>query len=132
MKYFTITELTRSTTAHRLGINNTPSPEVILSLTRLVNEVLDPLREAWGAPLYVNSGFRCPELNKAVGGSAHSQHLLGEAADITTGNHNDNYRLWQLLKRLRLPVDQAINESHGQWIHISHGPRHRRHYFTID
>ena len=65
MKYFTIKELTRSTTAQLRGIDNTPSQQVIDNLTALVENVLDPLREAWGAPIHVNSGYRCAALNKS-------------------------------------------------------------------
>lgn len=131
MKHFTIEELTRSTTARLRGINNTPSQQVIDNLTALVDNVLDPLREAWGKPIHVNSGYRCRALNKAVGGVPTSQHMRGEAADITGGSRNANRELYSLLKRLDLPVDQAINEHDFQWIHVSYGPRHRRHYFAI-
>lgn len=62
MKYFTLTELTRSTTAKRLGIDNSPSAAVRANLTALGENILDPLREAWGAPIIVTSGFRCQEL----------------------------------------------------------------------
>ena len=93
MKYFTIEELTRSTTARQRGIDNTPSQQVIDNLTALVNNVLDPLRQAWGKPIHVNSGYRCPALNKAVGGVPHSQHMLGEAADITAGSRDANCQL---------------------------------------
>lgn len=68
MKYFTINELTKSPAAIRLGINNKPTAEITAALQRLVNNVLDPLREAWGAPIIVTSGYRSPKLNKAVGG----------------------------------------------------------------
>lgn len=131
MKHFTIQELTRSTTARLRGIDNTPSQQVINSLEALVDNVLDPLREAWGAPIHVNSGYRCPELNKAVGGVAASQHIKGEAADITAGSPIKNRQLYSLIKQLNLPVDQAINEHDFAWIHVSYGPRHRRHYFAI-
>ncbi len=131
MKYFTIQELTRSTTAQLRGIDNTPSQQVIENLVALVDNVLDPLREAWGAPLRVNSGYRCRELNKAVGGVPASQHMLGQAADITAGDRRANRELYSLLRRLDLPVDQAINEHDFSWLHISYGPRHRRHYFAI-
>ena len=131
MKYFTLQELTRSTTATLRGIDNAPKQEVVENLTRLVDHVLDPLREAWGKPIHVNSGYRCPALNKAVGGAAASQHMKGEAADITVGNPADNRRLYHLLATLQLPVDQAINEHDFAWIHVSYGPHHRRHYFAI-
>lgn len=131
MKHFTIEELTRSTTARQRGIDNTPSLQVINNLHALVDNILDPLREAWGAPIHVNSGYRCRELNKAVGGVPQSQHILGEAADITAGSREQNKRLFSLLQQLNLPVDQAINEHDYTWLHVSYGPRHRRHYFAI-
>ena len=131
MKYFTIEELTRSTTARLRNIDNTPSQLVIDNLTALVDNVLDPLREAWGKPIKVNSVYRCRALNKAVGGVPASQHMLGQAADITSGSQEANRDLYSLLKRLNLPVDQAINEHDFRWLHISYGPRHRRHFFAI-
>ena len=131
MKYFTIEELTRSTTARLRNIDNTPSQLVIDNLTALVDNVLDPLREAWGKPIKVNSGYRCRALNKAVGGVPASQHMLGQAADITGGSQEANRDLYSLLKRLNLPVDQAINEHDFRWLHISYGPRPRRHFFAI-
>lgn len=131
MKYFTINELTRSTTARLNGIDNTPSQQVINNLTALVDNVLDPLREAWGKPIHVNSGYRCQALNTAVGGVPASQHMLGEAADITAGSREANRQLYSLMRQLKLPVDQAINEYDFRWIHVSYGPRHRHHYFAI-
>lgn len=131
MKYFTINELTRSTTARLNGIDNTPSQQVINNLTALVDNVLDPLREAWGKPIHVNSGYRCKALNTAVGGVPASQHMLGEAADITAGSREANRQLYSLMRQLKLPVDQAINEYDFRWIHVSYGTRHRRHYFAI-
>ena len=126
MKYFTIAELSRSDVAARRGIVNTPGPTETANLTALVDNVLDPLREAWGRPITVNSGYRCPALNKAVGGVASSQHLTGHAADITTGNSVDNRRLFEMVQRLGLPFDQLIDESDFTWIHISHDPRRNR------
>ena len=84
MKYFTITELTKSLTAIRRNIDNTPSGEIKKSLTALVDNILDPLREAYGKPIIVTSGYRCDKLNRAVKGAASSQHVKGEAADIRT------------------------------------------------
>lgn len=126
MKHFKLEEFTKSDTARRMGIDNTPPPDAVARLQRLVDCVLDPLREAYGRPIYVNSGYRCPALNRAVGGVAHSQHLTGEAADITGGNCRENRRLYELLRQLRLPVDQVINEQGYTWLHVSYGPRHRR------
>ena len=126
MKYFTIAELCRSATARRLGIDNTPPASAVKALTVLVDEVLDPLREAWGGPIKVNSGYRCPELNEAVGGTPTSQHQRGEAADITVGSRSANRRLLALIKRLDLPVDQCIDEKSCRWIHLSHRPSHNR------
>ena len=132
MKYFTLQELTRSATARRLGIDNTPPASAIRALNDLVDKVLDPLREAWGGPIRVNSGYRCPELNKAVGGTPGSQHQRGEAADITVGSRSGNRRLLALIKRLDLPVDQCIDEKGCRWIHVSHrGGRNRRLYMKF-
>jgi hypothetical protein len=68
----------------------------------------------------VNSGYRCPELNRMVGGTPTSQHQRGEAADITVGSRAANRRLLALIKRLDLPVDQCIDEKGCRWIHVSH------------
>lgn len=132
MKYFTLKELTRSETARCLGIDNTPPPGAVQALHELEDNVLDPLREAWGGPIHVNSGYRCPELNKAVGGAPNSQHQRGEAADITVGSQADNRRLLALIKQLDLPVDQCIDEKDCRWIHVSHRKgRNRRLYMKF-
>lgn len=128
MKHFTMNEMTRSATARRKGINNSPSPQVMQNITQLVEKILDPLREAWGQPIIVSSGYRCPTLNRLVGGAANSQHTLGQAADIHTVSDKpaDNKRLFELIQRLRLPYDQLIDEYGYNWIHVSYGPRNRR------
>ena len=132
MKHFTIKELCRSATAERLGIDNTPPRSAVTALHELVDHVLDPLREAWGGPIHVNSGYRCPELNRAVGGTPYSQHQRGEAADITVGIPARNRRLLALIKRLNLPVDQCIDEKGCRWIHVSHrAGRNRRLYMKF-
>ena len=132
MKHFTIKELCRSATAERLGIDNTPPRSAVTALHELVDHVLDPLREAWGGPIHVNSGYRCPALNKAVGGTPYSQHQRGEAADITVGTPARNRRLLALIKRLNLPVDQCIDEKGCSWIHVSHRKgRNRRLYMKF-
>ena len=78
-KYFSIAELTKSETANKRKINNKPTKEVENCLNQLIDNILDPLREAYGQPIIVSSGYRCPELNKAVGGARTSQHTLGQA-----------------------------------------------------
>ena len=82
MKFFSIEELTQSATAKRLGIDNTPSDKIKNNLTLFINTVLDPIREDWGSPIIVSSGYRCPELNKAVGGANTSGHQYGYCADL--------------------------------------------------
>ena len=82
MKYFTIEELCRSEKAIELKIKNQPNSEAVENMRILIEECLDPIREKWGAPLIVNSGYRCPQLNKAVNGSNTSDHLKGRAADL--------------------------------------------------
>ena len=126
-KYFSIAELTKSSTAIKKKINNTPTKEVENNLNQLIDNILDPLREAWGQPIIVGSGYRCEALNKAVGGAAHSQHKLGQAADIHTKSESaeDNKKLFELIKQLKLPFDQLINEYNYNWIHVSYSPRNR-------
>ena len=123
-KYFTLAELTRSSTAQAMGVDNTPTPGAVENLNRLMEQTLDPLREAWGKPIYVNSGYRSAAVNKAVGGVATSHHLKGMAADITTGNSVDNRRLYQLAQDLMLPFTQLIGKQYAfGWLHISLDPQ---------
>lgn len=127
MKHFTINELCRSETAQAKGIDNTPSTEVIARLTLLTDRLLDPVRELHGAPLRIDSGYRCEALNRAVGGAATSQHLLGEAADVTTGTADGNRELFDKIAASPLEFDQMIDESGFRWIHISYrAGRNRR------
>ncbi|WP_418989172.1 D-Ala-D-Ala carboxypeptidase family metallohydrolase [Alistipes sp.] len=126
MQYFTIQELTASSTARTRGIDNTPNAQVQAKLTKLIDAVLDPVRRIWGRPITVNSGYRCPALNVAVRGAANSQHLTGEAADITTGTREGNRELFEKISRSGVPFDQLIDESGYSWIHISYSGRNRR------
>ena len=120
MKYFTIEETIKSSTATAKRIDNTPNQTVIDSLTKLIEAVLDPLREWYGKPIRVNSGYRCKALNKAVGSKAkNSQHLYGEAADITAGSKEENEKLFNYIKD-NLEFDQLINESDFSWVHVSY------------
>lgn len=132
MKYFTLPELCFSATAEKLGIANTPSPAEMRNLMLLTDRVLDPVRELWGKPLIVTSGYRCPALNDRIGGVHHSQHLHGLAADLSTLNMNrlENYRLYQLIAQSDIPYDQLIAEHKHHdsclWVHISWSPTPRR------
>lgn len=124
MKHFTIDELCSSDTARARGIDNTPPPGIRQKLQTLIEELLDPIREAWGGPITVNSGYRCPALNAAVGGVAISQHLKGEAADITVGDPARNRMLFDKITDMQraglIQFDQLIDESHYKWVHISY------------
>lgn len=126
MKYFTIKELHESSTATQKGISNSPNSEITNNLKQLVDNILDPLREKYGKPIKVNSGFRCPELNKIVGGSKTSQHLTGFAADITAGTVSENKKLFDLIQQLDLPFDQLIDERKFSWIHVSYSKNPRK------
>lgn len=120
--YFTIDEMCASTTAKQKGINNTPDATVKAHLTELI-QFLNPLREAWGSPLVVSSGYRSPELNKAVGGVATSAHVLGYAADLQPANGRFNDFIVFVKDYLKdKKFDQAIIEtSNGgktKWLHL--------------
>lgn len=129
MKYFSLAEMCRSDKARQYGINNTPNQEQVDNLILLINNVLDPLREAYGKPINVSSGFRSVALNAKVGGVSNSQHLYGQAADIVVYVKNangenvvskeENKKLFILAQELRLPFDQLIDEYNFQWVHIS-------------
>lgn len=119
MKHFTMGELLRSSTADAHGINNTCDISSASALKALAENVLDPAREAMGIPIYVNSGYRCPQLNRLVGGATNSQHTKGEAADITTGTKEGNKALFEYI-RDNLPYDQLINEKDYSWVHVSY------------
>lgn len=124
MKWFTIKELCKSSTAKKLNIDNTPSAEIKENLTVLIEECLDPIREAFGDPIMVTSGYRCQLLNVACGGSPTSEHKEGFAADIDS---SDNIRLWDVITSGDFKWTQLINEypdENGEpsWIHISYDP----------
>lgn len=115
-KNFSYREFEESETAKARGITNVISSfEVRDAVRELTNTVLQPLRDAWGLPLHVNSGYRCPKLNAAVGGAATSQHTKGEAADIKAEHP---IKLAQLAYDLGLPYDQMI--IYPTFVHFSH------------
>lgn len=120
-KYFTFGELCKSDVALQKRIENTPTDaETIERMQALMDECLDKVRELWGKPIGVNSGYRSPELNRAVGGAKNSQHMRGEAADITTGTKDNNRKLFDLIVASDIDFDQLIDESDYKWLHLSY------------
>ena len=126
---FTLRELIYSSTAEANGINNYPSNREKDNLIRLCVNVLQPIRHIWGKPIYINSGYRNPILNRLVGGSTTSAHMSGCAADITTGSKEQNKELFDMIKFLHkegdIEFDQLISEKDCQWIHIGIRPKNK-------
>ena len=133
MKYFSYEELTKSIIAKNKGINNTPSTEIKKNLKALVDNILDPLREAYGKPITVTSGYRCPKLNTAVKGAKNSQHVKGQAADINGVKdlRSENKKLFDLVIKLNLPYDQLIDEYNYNWVHVSFSDKPRKQILHI-
>lgn len=123
-KYFTLQELIRSNEAAKRKIDNTPSFEVVEHLAELVQIVLDPLRAAYGMAIFVSSGFRCPALNKAVGGSDTSVHQIGYAVDLQVTGSFSKFRdfVVEWFKKTGTRFDQILVEHNrktgAKWIHI--------------
>ncbi len=115
MRYFNLTELTRTS----VNVNNTPEASAVDNLIALVDRVLDPLRERYGKPIRVTSGYRSKEVNKRVGGAPTSQHTKGEAVDFVC---EDMKAAFEIIRE-HLPFDQLIWEKgdsrQPQWIHVS-------------
>ena len=122
--HFTIEELYASKTAKDKGINNMPSVREMVNLVYLAAYVLEPLRKAMGEPIKIGSGFRCQQLNKAVGGVSNSQHLTGQAADLCIDGDIQKGRKWFEYIRKHLPFDQLIWEKNPKtgscWVHVSY------------
>ena len=123
-RYFELDEFVNSSTAKKKGIDNTPSFLVVEHLDELVKKVLDPLRAAYGMPIKVTSGYRCPELNKAVGGVSNSVHQLGYAADLQVGGSFEKFKTFvvEWFAKTGTRFDQVLLEKdtkkNSKWIHI--------------
>jgi len=124
-KYFTLKELCASETAAKKGFDNFPSFEVVEHLRDLTEKILDPLREAWGKPIRVTSGYRCTKLNTAIGGSPTSVHKVGWAADLqpTSGKVDDFIdfaRRWVMLNGIRFDrfIRETTTDKRTVWLHI--------------
>ena len=132
-EHFQLAEFTRSATASARMIDNTPNDAVLANLKNLVTKVLEPLRQWYGKPITIGSGYRCKALNTAVGGVKNSQHMTGEAADLQVtlnvsksdpAAYNAELRRLYDYIRKNLPHDQVIMErntptSKTYWIHVS-------------
>lgn len=121
--HFKLSEFTKSSTATARHIDNTPNDEQIANLKALCENVLEPLRNHFNVPIIIGSGFRCPKLNKAVGGAANSQHQYGEAADIHIPDEATGKR-WFVWLMDNVPFHQLIWEkstpsSTHHWIHVA-------------
>lgn len=124
MLNFTISELCKSDTAEKAGINNTPDINSLDNLLELIFYVLQPLREKLGKPMIITSGFRSSKVNQLVGGASNSQHLYGQAADFVV-NGMSPAQVVELVKKSGIEYDQLINE-YNQWTHISFNKGHNR------
>ena len=123
-KHISYKESTRSTTALRLGIDNEPNEEQLENMKLVANNVFEPLRVFINGPIKVNSFFRSPDLNKAIGGSIRSQHCKGQAIDIddTYGKATNAEMYWWIKENL--DFDQMIwefgNNHNPHWVHVSY------------
>ncbi len=126
---FSLAHFTASETAERAGIVNAPPPEIVANLQRLAAG-LEEIRLLLGWPLDISSGYRCPELNRAVGGSATSQHVLGMAADFTCPQFGTPIAIAATIQASDIRFDQCILEF-NRWVHISFSPAPRRRILSI-
>jgi hypothetical protein len=119
-EHLELSEVIRSESAKRNGISNMPTAEHIENFKILATKVFEPIREHFGVPIRISSGYRSAELNKCVGGSATSQHSTGEAIDIDQDQTTiTNKQVFEYIKD-NLAFDQLINEFNYAWVHVSY------------
>ena len=123
-KHISYKEGVHSNTAIRRGIDNTPTDDQLYFMEIVAEEVFEPLREWVGGPIKINSFYRCPELNTAIGGSATSQHCKGQAMDIDdTFGKATNAEMYNFIKE-HLDFDQMIwefgDDDNPAWVHVSY------------
>tara|TARA_B110000483_G_scaffold125958_1_gene151324 strand:- start:133 stop:588 length:456 start_codon:yes stop_codon:yes gene_type:complete len=123
-KHISSKEGVYSTTAERKGIENVPTEEHLCNMQVLAHNVFEPLRQWVGGPISINSFYRSPKLNKAIGGSSSSQHCKGQAIDIDdTYGHKTNAEMFNFIKK-NLDYDQMIwefgDDENPNWVHISY------------
>jgi hypothetical protein len=125
-KNLSLAELIRSSTAKRKGINNNPSSDCIENFKLLAEKIFEPIREHFGVPIYISSGYRSPQLNAAKRGSKTSQHIQCEAIDIDMDGSNDGVSNADVFFFIRdnLEFDQLIwefgNDKNPDWVHVSY------------
>jgi len=119
-KNFTLSEITKSNTAKRLGIDNAPNQEHLNNMQILIRDLIQPMRDALG-PIRISSGYRSPVLNRAIGGSTKSQHCKGQALDLQFWKEGEmcNKEIYDWVLKEGIEFDQMINEFDYAWIHIS-------------
>lgn len=124
--HLSLAEVSRSETAKRKGINNTPSGEHLENFKKLAENVFEPIREHFNVPIHISSGYRSKELNAAIGGSSTSQHCTGEAIDIDMDGSSSgvtNKNIFDFIKD-KLDFDQLIwefgTDKNPDWVHVSY------------
>jgi zinc D-Ala-D-Ala carboxypeptidase len=130
-EHITIEEATKSLTAIRFGIDNTPKQDILNNMVLVAIKCFEPLRKWYNKPIKVNSFYRCTLLNEKVGGSKTSQHTKGEAIDMDAGSKEENKKLFDWCKD-NLEFDQLINEYDYSWVHISYSKtKNRKQILTV-
>lgn len=128
-KNFTFLEFVRSNNHPQLQAKELPI-SVAENIFNLWYYVIQPLRDAYGKPIIVTSGYRPEKLNNAVSGAKSSQHLTGQAVDIKASTIAESKRLGRMIEQMNLPFDQLIYEP--TWIHVSYSSRHRKQVLHYD
>ena len=121
-EHFSLEEFVKSPTADKYKIDNTPSYRTQEQLKKLCNEVLEPIRIKYGKPIKITSGYRCPELNRKIGGARNSDHIFGDAVDFkpVNGSVKELFDLAeQMVKNKEITCRQLIDEYNYSWVHIS-------------
>lgn len=119
MKHFTINELTKTNT----GIKNIPNKDEKDNLVKLVENILDPLRELFGKPIFINSGYRNPIVNRKINGAINSAHMSGRAADIRGANRSENKKLFELIRdnfKFRQLIWEKGSKDGPDWVHVEY------------
>jgi hypothetical protein len=134
-KHLSLAEVSRSETAKRKGINNTPSGEHLENFKKLAENIFEPIREHFGVPIHISSGYRSKELNAAIGGSATSDHCVGSAIDIDQENSSiTNNQVFNFIKD-NLKFKQLIAEFpvNGQlsWVHVAYNENNLKNQILV-